>query len=275
MNSVRAMPKGRFIGMVTAFCGMSMSMENFFTNSATPAFRRRDRCVELVGRLRRARMGSKTLLLERDDIWMRKMRFGHDGPRLISGSKLAGAEEHIMTEVAADARPFDGFEGHAIRARQSCRHKADIHDQATLARLRCLSQGRESVVGDAFVSNGRGHSTAKGSLTIHGQARRQVASASNPNGPQAMGYVEKREVRFPDRLQDAFRGQAGRRLPPTPPEKRKREQSGARSWRHRGHPAFTMWRRPLDTTPRPTNCGAIPVAPDRLNAFATNGPCQK
>lgn len=102
---------------------------------------------------------------------------------------------------------------------------------------------------------------------------RQVASASNPDGPGQWHLWRSREcVRCPDRFRTHCRGHAGSGLPPTPPEK-KREQSGARSrWRFR-HPALTRsWCRPLDTTPHPTDCGAIPVAPDWLNRRAPNDP---
>lgn len=93
---------------------------------------------------------------------------------------------------------------------------------------------------------------------------------------RAMAYVEKPGMRFPDRFRTHCHGLAGSGLPPTPPKKKKGEQSGARSWRRCRRPASTLsWCRPLDTTPHPTNGGAIPVAPDWLNAIATNDPHKK
>ena len=57
-------------------------------------------------------------LLKRDDLRMGKVRFGHDRTRLDFRVELAGTEKRIVTQVAADPRPLDRFQRHAIRARQ-------------------------------------------------------------------------------------------------------------------------------------------------------------
>src|SRR5579862_162364 len=58
---------------------------------------------------------------------MREVRFGQDNAGVNLGVKLAGAKKRLMAEVAADARPFDGFERNAVGARQARGNEADIH----------------------------------------------------------------------------------------------------------------------------------------------------
>jgi len=83
--------------------------------------------VELIARFWSAGMDPEAFLVEGHDLGMGKMSLGQQDGGADLGVELPRAEKGAVAEIAADARPLDGFKRDAIRATQPRGNESNIH----------------------------------------------------------------------------------------------------------------------------------------------------